>query len=60
MRENNKCNHNWIPLRQDSSHEGACYHVGSCLIQKFYCIKCACVGPGIETIITNTTGTSEL
>ncbi|MEK6881701.1 MAG: hypothetical protein AABY22_18925 [Nanoarchaeota archaeon] len=53
-----KCNHNWIPLRQESSHEGACYHVGSCLIQKFYCNKCASICPEIETII-NTTGTSE-
>ena len=35
-----ECNHNYKHLRQESSHEGACYHTGSCLIDIFYCTKC--------------------
>lgn len=38
--KNVNCNHKLKHLRQKSNHEGACYHIGSCLIDIFYCEKC--------------------
>ena len=51
------CNHNLQHLRQESSHDGACYHVGSCLIDVFYCSKCGqTIRPQAESKIS-TSGT---
>ena len=52
-----ECGHKLKPLKQESSHEGACYHVGSCLIDAFYCEKCgATITPSAQTV-TFTNGT---
>ena len=56
---NNKkeeCKHKFVPLRQKSSHEGACYHVGSCLIDEFYCESCG--GKNESQTIYKTTSTN--
>lgn len=37
---NEACKHKFVFLRSKSSHEGACYHVGSCLLDEFFCQKC--------------------
>lgn len=52
-----ECKHKLKHLRQEPSHEGSCFHVGSCLIDVFYCEKCGeTVGPQVKTS-TESTGT---
>ena len=55
----NECNHKLKPLRQESFHEGACYHTGSCLIDIFYCENCGQVTkPQVESKWSNKTTTN--
>ena len=52
------CQHKFVFLRSKSSHEGACYHVGSCLVDEFFCEICGVKLDGGYTKV-NTTSTSS-
>ena len=51
------CKHKFVFLRSKPSHDGDCYHVGSCLVDEFFCEKCGQKTGGNSQTTTTTSGT---